>query len=44
VTFQNKVRAQIARNNPVEAAAFIECAQRIVHAIDCGAIAAGGGE
>lgn len=34
--FQNKVRAQIAKQNPAEAAAFIECAQKILDAIDCG--------
>jgi hypothetical protein len=37
--FENKVRAQIARDNPDEAAAFIECAQRITQALGCGVLA-----
>jgi hypothetical protein len=37
--FQNKVRAQVARANPVEAQAFIDCAQRILDAVACAGIA-----
>jgi hypothetical protein len=33
--FQNKVRAQVARDNPAEATAFIVCAQQIVAAVEC---------
>lgn len=33
--FQFKVQAQIARRNPAEAAAFIECAENIINAIKC---------
>jgi hypothetical protein len=33
--FQFKVRAQIAGQNPVEAAMFIECADNIIEAIKC---------
>ena len=33
--FQNKVRAQIAKENPAEAAAFIASAQRIIDAVNC---------
>jgi CHRD domain/Bacterial Ig domain len=40
--FQNKVQAQIARDNPAAAAAFIECAQKIIDAIDCAAALANG--
>ena len=36
--FQNKVRAQVAPANPAEAAAFIDCAQRILDAITCEAV------
>ena len=36
--FRNKVQAQIAKDNPAEAAAFIECADRIVQAIGCAAL------
>ena len=36
--FQNKVQAQIARNNPIEAAIFSDCAQKILDAMDCGAL------
>jgi len=39
--FENKVRAQIAKSNPAEAAAFIACAQRIANAIGCAALTAG---
>ena len=35
--FQNKVAAQVARENPAAAAAFIECVQRILDAINCAA-------
>jgi hypothetical protein len=33
--FQNKVRTQIARSNPTEAAMFIECAENVLKAIEC---------
>lgn len=33
--FQNKVRAQIAKQNPAEAAAFIASAQKIIDAVNC---------
>jgi len=33
--FQNKVRAQIAKDNPAEAAAFIAGAQKIIDAVNC---------
>jgi len=36
--FQNKVAAQIARDNPTEAAAFIMCAQQIMDAVNCAAV------
>jgi hypothetical protein len=35
--FQNKVRAQIGKSNPAEADLFIECAQRIIDAVNCSA-------
>ena len=35
--FQNKVGAQIARDNPAAATALIECAQRIIDAVGCAA-------
>jgi hypothetical protein len=35
--FINKVQAQVARENPAAAAAFIECVQRILDAINCAA-------
>jgi len=35
--FQNKVRAQVGKSNPAEAELFIECAQRIIDAINCSA-------
>jgi len=35
--FQNKVRAQIARRWPAEAATFIRCTQNILEAVDCAA-------
>jgi len=35
VVFQHKVRAQIARNNPAEAAAFTEAADKILSALEC---------
>jgi hypothetical protein len=41
--FQNKVRAQIARDNPAEAAAFIECVQKIIDAIHCASQQGGDG-
>jgi len=33
--FQNKVRAQIAKENPAEAAAFIASVQKIIDAVHC---------
>ena len=33
--FQHKVRAQVARNNPAEAALFTECAEKILDALEC---------
>jgi len=36
--FQNKVAAQIARDNPDAAAAFIRCAQQILDAVNCAAV------
>ena len=33
--FQHKVRAQIQRNNPAEAATFNQAAQNILKAIEC---------
>jgi hypothetical protein len=38
--FQNKVAAQIARDNPAAAAAFIASAQKALDAVGCGAAAA----
>jgi hypothetical protein len=35
--FINKVQAQVAKDNPAAAAAFIECVQRILDAINCAA-------
>jgi hypothetical protein len=37
--FQNKVRAQIGRTDPAAAEAFTECAQQIMDAVGCGAVA-----
>jgi hypothetical protein len=36
--FRNKVRAQIAPSNPAVAAAFIDCAQKIIDAVHCSAV------
>jgi hypothetical protein len=33
--FQNKVRTQVARSNPDEAAMFIESAENILKSIEC---------
>ncbi len=44
VAFENKVQAQIARANPAEAAAFVECVQNILDAFDCGAALSTDGE
>jgi len=38
--FQNKVRAQIAPNNPDAAQAFTDCAQEIIEAVACSALLA----
>jgi hypothetical protein len=35
--FINKVRAQLSRNNPDEAALFTRCAQNIIDSMDCAA-------
>jgi hypothetical protein len=35
--FVNKVRAQIGNSDPAAAAAFIECAQAIIDAVNCSA-------
>ena len=35
--FQNKVAAQVGKNDPAAAEALIECAQKILDAIDCAA-------
>ena len=37
IAFESQVRAQIAPKNPSEAAAFIDCAQKILDAIECAA-------
>lgn len=39
--FQNKVQAQVGRQDPAAAQAFIDSAQRIMEAIVCGALAGG---
>jgi hypothetical protein len=39
--FQNKVRAQLGVSNPIEAAAFINCAQNILNTINCAVMIAG---
>jgi hypothetical protein len=35
VVFQHKVRAQIARNNPGEAALFTDAANDVINALAC---------
>jgi hypothetical protein len=42
--FQFKVQAQIARNNPAEAATFIECAENIIKALECAVQTPGKGD